>query len=596
MLSAMQRDLHLTQEQVHRRLAFEAMAARLEARLSRELGDTFGGAWLSEDGTRLIVGITDDASAALVRLAGAEPRRVARGKARLDGVMEELNRSVANVAPSIHSWYVDLPSNSVVVSVEDSGLLHAQAFIARSSGAKDGTIRLVRSSEAPRPLYDLRGGDAYFQGSPFSSGKCSIGFPVSGGFVTAGHCGGPGTAVYGVNGAALGTVRDARYPGNDYAWVQTHGSWISQPWVNNYSGANDIVAGSNEVGVGASVCRSGATTGKRCGWIQSKNLSVNYPPGVVTGLTMTNVCAEGGDSGGSWLSGNQAQGVTSGAAGNCTQGGTTYFQPVNPILSAYGLSLTTTGGGTFVSSFNDKCMEVPGAQFTDGVQLQMWGCNASSAQQWTFVGSTVRSNGKCMDVAGGSTARGTAVQLATCNGATSQNFTLNAAGELVNQRANLCVDISDINPNDGAKLHLWSCLGISNQKWDFRSNGGGTFVSSLNNKCMEVPGGQFADGVQLQMWGCNGSSAQRWNFVGNTVRINGKCMDVAGGNTARGTAVQLATCNGATSQNFTLNAAGELINQRANLCVDISGIDPNDGAKLHLWSCLGISNQQWDFR
>jgi streptogrisin C len=63
----------------------------------------------------------------------------------------------------------------------------------------------------------------------------------------------------------------------------------------------------------------------------------------VTGLTRTNVCAEPGDSGGSWLSGNQAQGVTSGGSGNCSSGGTTYFQPVNEILSAYGLTLVTSG-------------------------------------------------------------------------------------------------------------------------------------------------------------------------------------------------------------------------------------------------------------
>ncbi|SEQ43136.1 streptogrisin C, partial [Streptomyces radiopugnans] len=46
-----------------------------------------------------------------------------------------------------------------------------------------------------------------------------------------------------------------------------------------------------------------------------------------------------GDSGGSYISGNQAQGVTSGGSGNCRTGGTTYHQPVNEILSAYGLTL-----------------------------------------------------------------------------------------------------------------------------------------------------------------------------------------------------------------------------------------------------------------
>ena len=79
-----------------------------------------------------------------------------------------------------------------------------------------------------------------------------------------------------------------------------------------------------------------------CGTVQAKNQTVRYAQGTVYGLTRTNVCAEPGDSGGSWLSGNQAQGVTSCGSGNCTSGGTTYFQPVNEILSAYGLRLVTS--------------------------------------------------------------------------------------------------------------------------------------------------------------------------------------------------------------------------------------------------------------
>jgi len=54
------------------------------------------------------------------------------------------------------------------------------------------------------------------------------------------------------------------------------------------------------------------------------------------------VCAEPGDSGGSWLSANQAQGVTSGGSGNCSTGGTTYYQEINPILATYGLTLITS--------------------------------------------------------------------------------------------------------------------------------------------------------------------------------------------------------------------------------------------------------------
>nr|WP_289017620.1 trypsin-like serine protease [uncultured Aeromicrobium sp.] len=69
---------------------------------------------------------------------------------------------------------------------------------------------------------------------------------------------------------------------------------------------------------------------------------MNYAQGSVYGLIRTSVCAEPGDSGGSAITGNQAQGVTSGGSGNCSSGGTTYFQPVNEILSAYGLTLKTS--------------------------------------------------------------------------------------------------------------------------------------------------------------------------------------------------------------------------------------------------------------
>nr|WP_308167771.1 trypsin-like serine protease [Catellatospora tritici] len=55
------------------------------------------------------------------------------------------------------------------------------------------------------------------------------------------------------------------------------------------------------------------------------------------------MCAEPGDSGGSLIAGSQAQGVTSGGSGNCTSGGTTYFQPVNEILQAFSLTLMTSG-------------------------------------------------------------------------------------------------------------------------------------------------------------------------------------------------------------------------------------------------------------
>ncbi|SDZ16416.1 streptogrisin C. Serine peptidase. MEROPS family S01A [Micromonospora pattaloongensis] len=462
MLSALQRDLHLTADQARARLAAEAAAPAVETKLRATLGDTFGGAWLDGDGGALIVGITDPARAAAVRAAGAEPRVVGRSERQLTAAKSALDRGAGSATRRVHAWYVDVATNSVVVTAERPA--DATAFI-RASGAAAALVRTVAATEAPRPLYDVRGGDQYvINGNTL----CSVGFSVVGGFVTAGHCGGVGSGTAGYNGVGQGTVRGSSFPGNDYGWVQVNSNWTPQPWVNNYSGGNVAVAGSQEAAVNSSVCRSGRTTGWRCGVIQAKNVTVNYAQGAVYGLTQSNACAEGGDSGGAWISGNQAQGVTSGGSGNCSTGGTMFFQPVNEILGAYGLSLVTTGGGSTsrIIGYADKCIDVPNSNAVDGAALQLWECNGTAAQAWTFPGDgTVRAFGMCMDVAWGSTAPGATIQLANCSGNPAQQFVLTAAGDLVNPQANKCVDVKDWSSANGARLITWDCTGGANQKW-----------------------------------------------------------------------------------------------------------------------------------
>lgn len=70
-------------------------------------------------------------------------------------------------------------------------------------------------------------------------------------------------------------------------------SWVPRPIVNGYGQGNVTVRGSTEAAVGASVCRSGSTTGWRCGTLQAKNQTVRYAQGTVFGLTRTSACAQG---------------------------------------------------------------------------------------------------------------------------------------------------------------------------------------------------------------------------------------------------------------------------------------------------------------
>ncbi|HEU0103914.1 MAG TPA: S1 family peptidase [Mycobacteriales bacterium] len=262
--------------------------------------------------------------------AAAQPKKdPSAGKAKLD-------LSAGKARHTVAAWYVDQSTGTVVVEATDVD--DARSFV-RASGAGADPVRIVKVDELPRPFYDVRGGDAFYIGSP----RCSVGFSVrrgtSPGFVTAGHCGRRGAATAGYNRVTQGTFAGSSFPGNDHAWVQTNSSWQPTPRVNRYNGAYVTVTGSTPAPIGAAVCRSGSTTGWRCGTVQAVNATVNYPQGTVSGLTRTNACAEPGDSGGSFLSGSQAQGVVSGGSGNCSSGGTTYFQPLGEILSTYGLTL-----------------------------------------------------------------------------------------------------------------------------------------------------------------------------------------------------------------------------------------------------------------
>ncbi|WNG17926.1 RICIN domain-containing protein [Cystobacter fuscus] len=480
-LSAMQRDLRLSEEQARRRLAFEARAPALEASLRNELGTSFGGAWLNGDGSQLIVGVTDATSAELVRRAGAEPKQVTWNAEQLEEVKVALDRSAKWADKTIRAWYVDLTTNSVVVVSGDSAVSKSQAksFIT-IIGAKGNAVRVEPSAEEFRTFDVLRGGDAYYPGN----GLCSIGFPVNGGFVTAGHCGGVGTSTLGFNGAAQGTVQGSSFPGNDYAWVQVNSSWVSRPWVTNYAGGIASVQGSQEVPVGSSVCRSGATTGWRCGSIQAKNATVNYPQGLVYGLTRTNACAEPGDSGGSFISGTQAQGVTSGGSGNCTYGGTTFFQPINPILATYKLALSTAGfiqpGYNVLTALHSgQCLDVLGGNSTVDANVVQHPCHYGGNQQFKFTQVapgyyqiTAFHSGQCLDVLYGNSTVDSPVVQHPCYGGANQQFSLTPLNPPTNnifritaRHSGQCLDVLFGNSTVDSKIVQHPCHDGANQQF-----------------------------------------------------------------------------------------------------------------------------------
>jgi streptogrisin C len=387
-LTALQRDVGLNPDAARARLAADKQASDTGNTLRKNLASTFGGAWI--DGGNLVVGVTDAKSFDAVRAAGGQARMVSRTERQLDALKSKLDANAKAAPGTVPGWYVDPARNSVVVKTRPAGVTSALGFVA-ASGVQPSAVRFEASDESPRPLIDVIGGNAYYIGS---GTRCSIGFSVTGGFVTAGHCGRTGATTT----QPSGTFRGSSFPGNDYAWVQVAAGNTPRGLVNNYAGGTVSVAGSQDAAVGATVCRSGSTTGWHCGTIRARNTSVTYPQGTVSGLIQTNVCAEPGDSGGSLIAGTQAQGVTSGGSGNCSSGGTTYFQPVNEILQTYGLTLVTGGGGPGPGTCQNPQNTYNGTLSANQSAYQPGGGSYTSTSSGAHVGCLTAPSGTDFDI------------------------------------------------------------------------------------------------------------------------------------------------------------------------------------------------------
>ncbi|WP_327031048.1 S1 family peptidase [Micromonospora sp. NBC_01740] len=245
--------------------------------------------------------------------------------------------ALAQVRTAGTAWGLDPATGRMTLTVDDT--VSAQDVAAlRATAARAGAVLRHEPGEL-RVL--IAGGQAIYSG-----GRCSLGANVRSGtayyFVTAGHCTSVGATWY-ANSAqttVLGSRAGSSFPGNDYGLVR-YTSLVAHPSaVYTYPGLLTINGAGNAY-IGQAVCRSGSTTGVRCGTVTGLNATVNYAEGSVSGLIRTNICAEPGDSGGPLYAAGTGTvlGILSGGSGNCTSGGTTYYQPIMEILAAYGVTV-----------------------------------------------------------------------------------------------------------------------------------------------------------------------------------------------------------------------------------------------------------------
>lgn len=318
------------------------------ASLVSELGTArTAGSWVGADG-RPVVAVTDERAAAAVRRAGAEAKVVRHSMNDLKSATSTL-RSAPRVAGT--AWAMDYRTNRVVVQADRTVSATDWSRMSRVAAGVGGFVRMERTEGTFSPRLNAA------QPILSTSGRCSAGFNVTNGqsefILTAGHCGPAGTTWFADNqgNQQLGRTVSTNFPGADFSLIQyasgKAGDGAAVVAVGGGKGV--LITGAADAEVGQRVFRSGSTSGLHDGQVTGLNATVNYPEGTVSGLIQTNVCAEPGDSGGPLFSEGVALGVTSGGSGDCTAGGTTFFQPVTKAMSTLGVQLIVSprgaGGG-----------------------------------------------------------------------------------------------------------------------------------------------------------------------------------------------------------------------------------------------------------
>lgn len=354
------------------RVAKQPALSLAAERLDGVLGATGSGAFIDQATGKLTVGITNPTAALTAFGNGAEKVvQMSRSAAQLEQLRTALSPLLSEVAGS--SWGVNPSSNTVDVELP----ANTPAAVSQALTQYGSAEKLTETAATTTVLAgttNAYGGQEYglpVDGKPGYWQVCSLGFAAvdktGASFdVTAGHCttkiGAKPTLrpIEAKGTTILGTHEKSNFPGTDYGLIRTNTAAISlQAQVNRQNGTYVNVTGSTESAVGGTSCKSGRTTQWTCGTIKAKNVSVNYSredggTDRVNGLVQYNACVEGGDSGGAILSGTQAQGLTSGGQGYSQGPGkpavcgekvgkpnVAYYQPVNPALSAYGMTLLT---------------------------------------------------------------------------------------------------------------------------------------------------------------------------------------------------------------------------------------------------------------
>ncbi|MFV0126398.1 ricin-type beta-trefoil lectin domain protein [Streptomyces sp. HMX112] len=124
---------------------------------------------------------------------------------------------------------------------------------------------------------------------------------------------------------------------------------------------------------------------------------------------------------------------------------------------------------------------------------------------------TVTIGGKCLDDADLDTANGALVQLFTCNGSQAQAWTWQDDGDLTVtvDGVTKCLDVTGGSNATGALVQLYDCANVPQQKFKYLPDG--TIYSAKSGKCLAVQGGSIVNYARIGLASCDPAQpTQKW--------------------------------------------------------------------------------------
>lgn len=140
---------------------------------------------------------------------------------------------------------------------------------------------------------------------------------------------------------------------------------------------------------------------------------------------------------------------------------------------------------------------------------------AAEAQRTGPIRSKLANGQYCLDVPRGDFREGVMVQMYRCQGSPNQRFTWTKNGQITIGK--LCLGGAN---EERAPVGLVRCANNANQRWRndacypaqrcINPPEQGTQIIGINNMCLDVPNSNLGEGVGVIVYRCQRSDNQRW--------------------------------------------------------------------------------------